>query len=104
MSDELSGRRRLLDPAEVAAGLARLHDWTADPGSITRPVVCATFPLAIRLVDEVAQVAEQLDHHPDIDIRWRTVTFRCSTHSSGGVTPMDFELAHRIDALTSDRG
>jgi len=48
---------------------------------------------------ELAVVAEELDHHPDIDIRWRTLTFACSTHSEGGLTAADFELAGKIEAL-----
>ena len=42
-----------------------------------------------------------MDHHPDIDIRWRTLTFSLSTHSAGGLTQLDLELAHRIDALVT---
>jgi 4a-hydroxytetrahydrobiopterin dehydratase len=45
----------------------------------------------------VAEIAEARNHHPDIDIRWRTVTFRCSTHSKGGITDLDIELAEQID-------
>ena len=58
-----------------------------------------TFLDGIRLVAEVAHLAEQADHHPDIDIRWRTVTFRLSTHSAGGVTEKDIALARQINAL-----
>ena len=58
-----------------------------------------SFPDAIKVVDQVAVVAEELDHHPDIDIRWRTLTFACSTHSEGGVTGKDMELARRIDGI-----
>ena len=47
-------------------------------------------------------VAEEMDHHPDIDIRWRTLTFRCSTHSAGGVTTRDIALANRIDRILAD--
>ena len=46
-------------------------------------------------------MAEELDHHPDIDIRWRTLTFRLSTHSAGGVTHRDVELARRIDDIVA---
>jgi 4a-hydroxytetrahydrobiopterin dehydratase len=55
------------------------------------------FPTAVRLVDEVAVEAEEMNHHPDIDIRWRTTHWRLSTHSEGGLTQLDIELAHRID-------
>jgi 4a-hydroxytetrahydrobiopterin dehydratase len=47
----------------------------------------------------VGQLAEAADHHPDIDIRWRTLSFRLSTHSAGGLTEKDFALAREIDGL-----
>jgi 4a-hydroxytetrahydrobiopterin dehydratase len=52
----------------------------------------------------VALEAEEMDHHPDIDIRWRTVTFVVSTHSEGGVTQLDVELAHRISQAAARLG
>ena len=64
----------------------------------------ATFLEGIRLVDGTAEVAEEMDHHPDIDVRWRSVTFGLVTHSEGGVTQLDVELAHRIDAIASGLG
>ncbi len=51
--------------------------------------------------DRVAEIAEEMNHHPDMDIRWRTVTFSLSTHSAVGVTQLDVELAHRIDAVAA---
>jgi 4a-hydroxytetrahydrobiopterin dehydratase len=89
----------VLSADEVAALLADLDDWSGDTSGITRTVSLPTFPAAIAVVDRVAVVAEELDHHPDIDIRWRTLTFACSTHSAGGVTQKDFTLAHRIDEI-----
>jgi len=49
-------------------------------------------------------VAEELDHHPDIDIRWRNLTFHCATHSAGGVTARDLDLAARIDEIIAAAG
>jgi len=57
---------------------------------------------AIAAVSRIAAIAEELDHHPDIDIRWRTVTLVVSTHSAGGVTAADVELARRIDEVLAD--
>lgn len=91
----------LLDADAVQEALASLDDWSGDPDAIMRTVELRDFPTAISLVDEVAVVAEESDHHPDIDIRWRTVTFRCSTHSAGGVTRRDIALARRIDDLVT---
>jgi len=91
----------LLDAGAVAEALATLDGWTGDTTALTRTAELASFPAAIAAVDRVAVVAEELDHHPDIDIRWRTLTFRLSTHSAGGVTQRDVELARRIDAIVA---
>jgi len=60
------------------------------------------FPAAITVVDKVAVIAEEMNHHPDIDIRWRTLMFRLSTHSAGGVTDLDLELARRIETVLTE--
>jgi 4a-hydroxytetrahydrobiopterin dehydratase len=78
--------------------------WTL--GGRTEPcrtVGLRSLPAAIAVVDRVAEVAEEMDHHPDIDIRWRTLTFRCVTHSAGGVTTRDIALANRIDRILAGR-
>ncbi|MGI5214542.1 4a-hydroxytetrahydrobiopterin dehydratase [Plantactinospora sp. CA-290183] len=89
----------VLDVEAVRTGLERLDGWSGDPAGIVRTVELPGFSDAVGVVDRVAVVAEELDHHPDIDIRWRTVTFRCCTHSVGGVTRRDFELAGQIDEI-----
>lgn len=83
----------------VDAALAGLDGWSGGPEGIRRSVELASFPAAIAVVGRVAAVAEAADHHPDIDIRWRTVTFALSTHSAGGVTTKDVDLAAEIDAI-----
>ena len=92
---------RILTSDEIAAQLPDLTDWAGDTVALRRSVEFADFPTAITAVDRVAEVAEEMSHHPDIDIRWRTVTFALSTHSAGGVTQLDVELAHRIDAIAA---
>ena len=92
----------LLSADEVAKALAGLPDWSGDTGQLTRSVEASSFMAGIRLVDAVAEAAERADHHPDIDIRWRTVTFVLSTHSKGGVTELDLALAREIDRLSPD--
>jgi 4a-hydroxytetrahydrobiopterin dehydratase len=95
----------LLDADAVTAALATLDDgWSGDPAGLTRTVKLASFPEAIAVVDQVAVVAERADHHPDIDVRWRTLTFRLSTHSAGGVTQRDVDLARRIDEIVANPG
>jgi len=91
----------LLSEDDIQAALAHLEGWSGDKHGITRTVELRSFPDAISVVDEVALVAEELDHHPDIDIRWRTLTFACSTHTEGGVTNKDLELAQRINSIIS---
>lgn len=89
----------LLGPDEVAKALGGLHDWDGDTIAIRRTAVLRSFRSAIDVVVQVSEVAEELDHHPDMDIRWRTLLFECSTHSANGVTEKDIDLAGRIDAI-----
>ncbi len=93
----------LLDADSIRDAVALLDGWSGDATAISRTVEAAGFPEAIALVVQVARAAEEMDHHPDIDIRWRTVTFHCVTHSAGGVTGRDIALAQRIDELVSGR-
>lgn len=86
----------------VTAALADLPDWRAFDGSLHARYDAPDFPTAIRLVDHVGAAAEDMDHHPDIDIRWKKVTFTLSTHSAGGVTEYDLTLAARISALARE--
>jgi len=95
---------RRLEPDELSAQLGNLVGWTGDVAGLRRTYQAQTFLEGIRLVDGVAEVAEEMDHHPDIDVRWRSVTFALVTHSEGGVTQLDIELAHRIDALAGGLG
>ncbi|MGA5703716.1 4a-hydroxytetrahydrobiopterin dehydratase [Peterkaempfera bronchialis] len=94
---------RLTEP-EIALRLTALPDWARDGDSIRRTAEAADFPAAIRVVVAVAEQAEAMDHHPDIDIRWRTLHFTLSTHSAGGLTALDFDLAARIDQAVSAHG
>jgi 4a-hydroxytetrahydrobiopterin dehydratase len=89
----------LLTAQEVSEAVAGLPGWSGSTDGITRTVEAESFPAAIALVDAVAEVAEAADHHPDIDIRWRTVTFTLSTHSAGGVTAKDTAMAAKINTL-----
>lgn len=94
----------LLNDEQVTQALAELDGWTQEGDAITRTVKLPSFLGAIGAVDEVARIAEDRGHHPDIDIRWRTLTFRCSTHSEGGITGKDVELAAEIDRVVAAAG
>jgi 4a-hydroxytetrahydrobiopterin dehydratase len=85
----------------LAVALAELTDWTGDARTLCRTVEAPSFLTGIRLVDAVAEAAEEADHHPDIDIRYRTVTFRLWTHTAGAVTAKDVALARNIDGLVA---
>jgi 4a-hydroxytetrahydrobiopterin dehydratase len=89
----------LLDDAQIDEALTQLTEWTRDGDSLRRTITSSTFLDAIDLVGAVAREAESMDHHPDIDIRWRSVTYSLSTHSSGGITSLDVVLAGAIDRL-----
>ncbi|NKZ02008.1 4a-hydroxytetrahydrobiopterin dehydratase [Nocardiopsis alborubida] len=90
-----------LTEEQIRDGLTRLTDWELDPAvpAIRRTVRLPDFPAAIALVNEIAQAAEQVDHHPDIDIRYDTLHLALSTHSEGAVTDKDMSLAARVDEL-----
>jgi 4a-hydroxytetrahydrobiopterin dehydratase len=96
------GRRDLLSDDAITAALTDLA-WTRLGFALYRRLQFASFREAIAFVDAVAAVAEAANHHPDIDIRFRTVELRIYTHSRGGITEMDFELARQIDALAAAR-
>ncbi|RZS44376.1 pterin-4-alpha-carbinolamine dehydratase [Herbihabitans rhizosphaerae] len=89
----------LLNDDAITDVLGTLPDWERDGDAITRTVELDSFPQAIQVVNRVAEIAENNNHHPDIDIRWRTLTFRCSTHSEGGLTDLDVSLAEEIDGI-----
>jgi 4a-hydroxytetrahydrobiopterin dehydratase len=86
----------LLDDAAITDALRGLPGWERDGNAIVHTAELPSFPAAIAVVDRVAEIAERANHHPDIDIRWRTLTFRCSTHSAGGITELDLRLAQEI--------
>ncbi|MTD54186.1 4a-hydroxytetrahydrobiopterin dehydratase [Amycolatopsis pithecellobii] len=90
---------KLLNDDEIVAALTKLPYWKREGDSLERTAELASFPQAIQVVNRVAEIAESADHHPDIDIRWRTLTFRLSTHSAGGLTEKDVSLATEIDGV-----
>ncbi|HEU5485480.1 MAG TPA: 4a-hydroxytetrahydrobiopterin dehydratase [Microlunatus sp.] len=89
----------LLTDAERTAGLESLSNWSLseDQTSISTTFELTDFVASLDLVNQVGHEAEQRGHHPDIDIRWNKVTLVLSTHSEGGLTAADLELAQRIN-------
>jgi 4a-hydroxytetrahydrobiopterin dehydratase len=91
----------LLDDSEIQRCLGEAPEWRAGEGrSITRELTFADFAAAIAFVNRVAEAAERADHHPDILVHgWNKVRLTLSTHSQGGLTEADFQLAAQIDRL-----
>jgi len=87
-----------LTDAEISQRLKALAEWRREGDAIRRSFTFGKFADGIRFVDRVAAQADAMDHHPDIDIRYTTITMTLSTHSAGGLTARDFELAAKIDA------
>ena len=88
-----------LTPDELAAALPDLPLWSGDGDGLHRSVELPSFRDAVAAIVAIADVAEEMDHHPDVDLRWRTLHLHLVTHSAGGVTENDLDLARRIDAL-----
>ena len=78
-----------------------LGDWTEQDAALTREFELDSFPAAISFVDRLAELAESEDHHPDIGIRYRRVTVRWTTHSEGGITEKDREMAELTSRLAA---
>lgn len=89
----------MLTDDQVDAALPDLGGWERVDGALHRSVKFPAFPDGIEAVRRVAELAEEKDHHPDIDIRWRTVTFALVTHSEGGITDKDLQMAREIEAI-----
>lgn len=89
----------VLSDEQIDAALPGLHGWERADGALRRSIKFPTFLAGIDAVRRVAEATERADHHPDIDIRWRTVTFALVTHSEGGITQNDLSMAAEIDKL-----
>ncbi len=94
----------VLDHGTVDAALADGIAWERQGDELVKTRRGKDFADALAYVNAVGALAEEMDHHPDIDIRWNAVTLRLSTHSAGGITRLDLDLARRIDALTATGG
>lgn len=89
----------LLGDEEIEARLAELPGWRREGEAIAKSFERGDFVGSVEFVSSLVEPAEAINHHPDLEISWSTVTVRISTHSEGGLTAADFELARRIEAL-----
>jgi 4a-hydroxytetrahydrobiopterin dehydratase len=96
-------RLGILDQDAIDEALTRRHpDWTGTPEKLRRSIEFATFLTATEFVNRIAPRCEELDHHPDLALRWRWVDVELSTHSAGGVTAKDVELAGIVDEVAAE--
>jgi len=89
----------LLDDSEIQSRLEELEGWERAGDSIRKQFKLKDFVGSVEFVNTLVEPAEGMGHHPDLEISWNRVTVSLSTHSQGGLTEADFELARRIDAL-----
>ena len=92
---------RLTD-SEIGERMAAVPDWARVEDAICRTIRFDTFADGIEFICRVAPVADEADHHPDIDIRYRNVKFLLTSHDSGGLTDRDFAMAANIDRLLAE--
>ena len=91
--------RERLGEAEIRSALGELPGWAFEDGALARTYKTNGWPSTLMLVNAIGFLAEALDHHPDLEVHWGSVGIRLSTHSAGGVTPMDVELARQISGV-----
>jgi 4a-hydroxytetrahydrobiopterin dehydratase len=89
----------LLSDDEIRERLQELEGWDREGDAIRKQFQLEDFEGSVDFVNRLTPVAEGMNHHPDLEISWNKVTVRISTHSEGGLTGNDFELASKIDAL-----
>lgn len=92
----------LLSEPEIAAALAAVPHWTREDATLVRTFERPSFRATIDLVARVADAAEEANHHPDIAINWRRVTFTLTTKASHGLTAKDVAMAATIDRLAGE--
>src|SRR4051812_6527130 len=100
-SNHLTSMRQKLSDLEIQRALGGLAGWARRGDALSKTFIFERFADAIAFVDRVAKAADELDHHPDIDIRYTKVTMLLSTHDAGGITSSDLKLAERIESVTS---
>ncbi len=92
-------RPQKMSEAEIILGLAALPGWSLREGRLHRVFACKNFQEAFGRMASVALAAEAMNHHPDWSNSWNKVTIELITHSAGGLTALDFELARKIQTI-----
>jgi 4a-hydroxytetrahydrobiopterin dehydratase len=91
--------RRLLNNDEIAAGLADLNAWKVKKDKLSKKYAFANFAESLAFVNRVGEIAESMDHHPDIKFGWGYAKISTTTHDRGGISDVDLALAKKIDAI-----
>ena len=89
----------VLSDEEIEGRLRGLEGWERSGDAIRKAFACGDFKGSVDFVNRLTPAAEEMNHHPDLAISWSTVTVSLSTHSQGGLTDSDFELAAKIDSV-----
>jgi 4a-hydroxytetrahydrobiopterin dehydratase len=89
----------VLSPTEIASQLSSVPMWRVEAGELTRTFQFDGFRAAMKFVNQLAELAEEAGHHPDIDIRYSRVRLSLVSHDAGGLTAKDFGLAAAADKL-----
>ena len=104
MRSNVGMRAAAVTTSDLDHFLRSFPQWVVEDDHLVRTVGAPDFLTGIAWVSAVASRAEVMHHHPDIDIRWRTITFRLVTHEVGAITERDLALATQIEQVVSDRG
>lgn len=91
-----------LTQEQIDAQLAEFSDWSQSGEALQRTFRFDDFKQAMQFVDQVATLAERMQHHPDIMIRYNKVTLTLSTHDAGGISSKDFEFVEATDKLVAE--
>src|SRR3954471_11714063 len=90
----------VLDLAQIEEKLRTRHPgWSGSPEKLSRSIEFANFPTAVEFINQLAPRCEELDHHPDLALRWRWVDVELTTHSAGGAPDLDMTLAEIVDEV-----
>jgi 4a-hydroxytetrahydrobiopterin dehydratase len=90
----------VLSDDEIQERLGGAEGWQRAGDTLRKRFDCGDFKGSVDFVNRITPAAEEMNHHPDLEISWSTVTASLSTHSEGGITESDFELARKIDEQT----
>ncbi len=92
-------KREKLSKEELDNGLVELSGWAAEDEKLSKRFEFADFAASLRFVNKAGELAEAADHHPDVTFGWGYAEFAITTHDRGGITPLDIDLARKIDAI-----